>query len=708
MSGHGWVNLVRQPARISDFRATTFYDRRFISLHEFAAGNQAGFCSEAPGVHPLRSETHDVTRIVLTLCLGALAVASIPVESALAQSRKKPAAKNAPAKKAPPPPPKVNLPVEAPRTNIKIAPVEPSQREHALRSASIIDGIIERGLEKAGMEPNLLVPDEAFVRRVYLDITGTIPTSREYRSFMASRSPDKRTVLIDKLLNEPGYASHFYNYWADILRIVDKVDNNTYLRPYGDWVKQSLRENKPYDKMVHDMIAAEGRVWENPAVGFTLRDNGMPLDNLNNMVRTFLGTRIGCAQCHDHPFDKWSQNDFYKLAAFVSGTEFRINGKMGINVSDKQIMAASPGEKSPEYRNARSILRLNRPGIWQNARKQLKYPADYQYQNAKPNQLVEASVLWGNSSKPIKPENRREVLADWIASEDNPRFPLTIANRLWKRALGVGVIEPVDDMMDESKPSNPELMDFLVAEMKRVQFNLKEFQRIIYFTKTYQRRATYDDLSPTDSYRFPGPVLRRMSAEQVWDSLVTLTLPNPDQILRPEDESYTSIIGIDGKTTPQQVVAKAAEMQEWRKQDGLLKRKRLYKGAELMRASELPQPLPDAHFLRQFGQSERDSISESHTDGTVPQLLTMFNGQVSHMMLEYGSVMVTDVMAKSGLDDQCEMMFICILSRLPTEEEKAIAVREMRSTMNDKTNKLAGHGNVLWALLNTREFLFVQ
>jgi hypothetical protein len=647
-----------------------------------------------------------VSRIVLTLCLSALAVASFPTESALAQARKKPAAKK-PVKKAPPKP-KINLPVQAARKEVRIAPVSPSQRERALRSAAIIDGIIERGLKKAGMEPNLLVPDEAFVRRVYLDITGTIPTSREYRSFMASRSPDKRTVLIDRLLNTPGYASNFYNYWADILRLVDKVDNNTYLRPYGDWVKQSLRDNKPYDQMVHDMVAAEGRVWENPAVGFTLRDNGMPLDNLNNMVRTFLGTRIGCAQCHDHPFDKWTQDEFYKLAAFVSGTEFRINGKMGIKVSDKQIMAASPGMKSQEYRNGRNILRMNRAGIWQNARKQLRYPADYQYENAKPKELVKAAVLWGSASKPVKPENRREVLADWIATENNPRFVLTIANRLWKRALGVGVIEPVDDMMDESKPSNPELMEFLIAEMKRVQFNLKEFQRIIYFTKAYQRRAYYGDLNPEDSYRFPGPVLRRMTAEQVWDSLVTLTLPDPDEILRPEDDGYTSIISIDGKTTAQQVIAKAKEMQEWRKEDGALKRKRVYKGAELMRASELPQPLPDAHFLRQFGQSERDIISDSHTDGTVPQLLTMFNGQVSHMMLEYGSVMFTEVMAKKALEDQCEMMFICILSRKPNEREKAAAIREMRSTMKDKTNKYAGHGNVLWALLNTREFLFVQ
>ena len=228
---------------------------------------------------------------VLTICLAAVLAtsASLETSTALAQARKKPAAKKAAPKRKAPPKPRINLPMEAKRTEVKIAPVSASQRGRAQRSAAMIDAIVERGLSRAGQEPNLLVPDEAFVRRAYLDITGTIPTAREYRTFILSRSSSKRVELIDRLLDKAGYASHFYNYWADVLRIVDKVDNNTYLRPYGDWVKQSLRENKPFDTMVKEMITAEGKVWENPAVGFTLRDNGMALDNLNNMVRTFPG-----------------------------------------------------------------------------------------------------------------------------------------------------------------------------------------------------------------------------------------------------------------------------------------------------------------------------------------------------------------------------------------------------------------------------------
>ncbi len=187
-----------------------------------------------------------------------------------------------------------------------------------------------------------------------------------------------------------------------------------------------------------------------------------------------------------------------------------------------------------------------------------------------------------------------------------------------------------------------------------------------------------------------------------------MTLKDPDGILRPEDDSYTSILNIGPSTTVDQVIEKAKRLDQHRKAQGQARRKRLYKGMELMRASELPQPLPEGHFLRQFGQSRRDIISDSHTDGTVPQLLTMFNGPVTHMMLEYGSVIFEDVMSKKSLEDQCEMMFVCILSRYPTDQEKAAALREMRSTLKDKKYKYAGHGNVLWALLNTREFLFIQ
>lgn len=643
--------------------------------------------------------------LALTLMV-AFSLLTFDEPACLAQARRKNS--RAPAKKKAPPRPRILLPTDVETTDVEVAPVSPTQRDRAVASAARIDALIEAELRRSGSEPNELTTDEQFARRAYLDITGTIPTADQTLAFLKSTHPKKRLALVDSLLGKPGYASHFYNYWADVLRVVDKVDNNTYLRPYGDWVKECLRENRPWNEMVHEMITAEGKVWETPAVGFVLRDSGMPLDNLNSMVRTFLGTRIGCAQCHDHPFDRWTQKEFYQLAGFVGGTQYRVDRPRGYKINDKQIQAASPGTNSQEYRNGRNILRYNRAGIFVNEKASLKFPPDYGYDDAKPGDVVKPAVLFGSAPRSFQPAERRKILADWIVSYDNERFAKTLANRLWQRALGVGLIEPVDDMRDDTEASNPELMDFLTAEMHRLNFDMKEFQRILYYTKTYQRQAHFDDLDPEEPYLFPGPVLRRMTAEQVWDSLLTLTLKKPDAMVRPSDESYTAIIDIDETTTAQQIVDKGRQLQSWRKEENAERRKRLYKGVELLRASELPQPLPDGHFLRQFGQSDRDIALDSHTDGTVPQLLTMFNGPVTHMMLEPGSVIVDEVMDKRGLNDRVDVMFLSILNRHATDDERAYAMRELRRTMKDKKYPLAGHGNVLWALLNTREFLFIQ
>ncbi len=598
--------------------------------------------------------------------------------------------------------PKSNLPTGAEKTKVEIEPVKPELRDAALRSAAKIDALVDAGLKKAGQKPNEMSSPEHFVRRAYLDISGTIPNFKQTEMYLANKAESSRIVLIDTLLSRPGYASQMYNWMADILRLVDKSDNNNYLRPYSDWVKECLQDNEPWDSMVHDMLTAEGRVWDEPAAGFVLRDPGMPLDNLNNAVRIFLGTRIGCAQCHDHPFDKWTQKEFYSLAAFTAGIEYRPTTKININNKDIDKASSKDGKESNEARQAKQLMRLNRNGVSSNDKKQLKFPHDYQYSNAKPEQLAIPSVLWGTAPTKINNSERRKVFADWVATGDNPRFQLTMANRLWQKAMGIGLIEPADDMKDETKATNPELMEFLASELKRLKFDLKEFQRIIYYSKTYQRAATYGELDPEKPYLFPGPLLRRMTAEQVWDSLLTLTMPNPEMVVRPDDDEYVATVSLTDKTTAAELLKKVEHLAEVRKEENKEKNKRLYKGQELVRASELPQPLPEGHFLRQFGQSDRQTIADSHTDGTVPQLLTMFNGPVTHMMLEQGSVIYNEVMLATTVEGQINKIFVLVLNRHPTAAERAVAQKEIKAAGP------AGIGNVIWALLNTREFLFVQ
>lgn len=579
------------------------------------------------------------------------------------------------------------------RKKVTIKPVNPSTLDSVLESAAHIDNLVANHLRQKGLKANPPVSDEVFVRRIYLDITGTIPTGRQAANFLASNDGEKRRKLIDQLLNSPGYASHMYNYWANVMRVVDRPNGNTYLRPYTEWLKDQFRRNVPYDVWVRELMTAEGKSWENPATGYLLRDTGMPLDNLSNTTRIFLGTRIGCAQCHNHPFDTWTQRDFYELAAFFGGVMTRDYRK------ETRVPGIESKKEEDEIYTMRRIVRLNQAKVWDNPGKKLRFPKDYAYKDAKPGQVVPTGVLFGRDEL-AKGSTPRQAFANWM-TRGNDRFATTIANRMWKRAFGIGLIEPVDDMNDQTEAAIPELMEFLSAEMKRLKYDLKEFQRIIYNTRIYQRAATYEPLNPVKHYDFTGPVLRRMTAEQVWDSLLTLTIAGPDELLRPADTEYLAAVNIKPGTTADMLQDQAIRHDEVTKADREIEREYMYKGRVLRRASELPQPLPDSHFLRQFGQSDRKIVENSSDEGTVPQLLALFNGPVTHMMLEEGSVIYDELVAAPD-NKKIDVIFYSLLSRPPSSTERGTATKEIRESGR------AGYGNVIWALLNTREFLFVQ
>ncbi|MCH2105247.1 MAG: DUF1549 domain-containing protein, partial [Planctomycetes bacterium] len=185
----------------------------------------------------------------------------------------------------------------------------PESREATAEKAARVDELIDAHLKESGLTPPPVADDEAFVRRAYLDINGRIPTNREAEKFFASAEEDKRDALVHELLRSPGFVSHSFNYWADILRIKSMLARRTSGEPFIHWMKDSLAENKPYDEWVAELLAADGpgHARDNGATGLMLRDRNMPEDSMSNTVRVFLGTRLECAQCHDHPFDKWTQ-----------------------------------------------------------------------------------------------------------------------------------------------------------------------------------------------------------------------------------------------------------------------------------------------------------------------------------------------------------------------------------------------------------------
>jgi hypothetical protein len=613
-----------------------------------------------------------------------------------------PAGKLAGKAKEPPPP-------ELPQRKITIAKVNPDSHTKVLASAAKIDELVDADLKKRGIKPNPVTTDEQFLRRVFLDITGAIPSYKQVRTWLALNDKTRRSRLIDNLLNQEGYASHAYNYWADILRLREE----RFLRalpsqPYNEWVRATLETNRPYDEWVREMIAASGRGFENPATGYLLRDAGMPLDATNNTIRVFLGTQIGCAQCHDHPFDKWTQMDFYQVAAFLYPTDFRLPPKDVYGSKDgEKTMKQSLEKVDPQFRafRYRPVLEANLVTVV-DAPKKLKLPSDYKYDDGKPNEVVKPRTIFDPPAEIKSGETPRQTLARWMTASDNPRFARTIANRMWKRLFGIGLIEPVDDIRDDTVAANPALMEFLEKEMVRVKFDLKEFQRILMNTQAYQRQASAEEVSPGEEYHFPGPILRRMTAEQVWDSfLVVASFHDLNDYHREPSHLASDLLKVDlAQATPEKIVEALKAFTDFTSNKTQRERTKPYEyqGLVLVRASELPAPLPPGHFLRQFGQSDREQIEASSLDGTVPQVLQMFNGPITHMMLDDDSAMYRNVTSEKDVDKRVDVIFLSILARKPDVAEKKAALEEIKKHSN------AGYGNVIWALVNTPEFLFVQ
>lgn len=592
-----------------------------------------------------------------------------------------------------------------------VTPVNSERKAECREVARKIDALVEANLKEHGIEPNPPATDHVFARRVFLDTVGCIPTLIETNAFVAEKRSDKREAAIDKLLGSPGYVSHMYNFWANILRIKDRPQNNILAYAFRDWMKDQLRKNRPYDSWVYEMLTAEGKLWENPAVGYTLRDNGMPLVHVDNTVRVFLGTQIGCAQCHDHPFDDWTQQDFYQLAAFTHGTRTRDGGGTPafengnpIQRIRKELTQIEEGKRLVGSMN--TVLQSNLFRVSFNPKRKLKLPHDYQYDDAKPNQPVQAKVLWGDVPTRDKSKSPREQYANWLTSADNPRFAKAIANRLWKKVMGVGLIEPIDDIKDDSPCENHELLKLLTDEMIRLKFNQKEFIRTLMYTNTYQRASSDFDPSAAEFYHFPGPRLRRMSAEQVWDSILTIAIYNPYAYQLPSTEEFAKTVDMDlSKVSAKDVEerSKAFDENVGPRARNKIMNTAAYRRRVLARASELASPLPADHFIRQFGQCDRETIEGDSTEPNVPQILTMFNGPFTHMMLEKGSVIYDNLSLAKNPRDAMNVMFLSILNRPPTSRDRDVAMQEI-----SRGDQAMGFGNVVWALINTREFLFIQ
>ncbi|MEN8725627.1 MAG: DUF1549 domain-containing protein [Lentimonas sp.] len=681
----------------------------------------------------------------------------------------------------------LNLPV--------VSPVKKSDLH--INASQQIDQFLAIYQQSKGVKPESIVDDATYLRRAYLKIIGRIPTHAEAVHFLDNATPDKRRQLVDKLLDSPGYVSHNFNLWADVLRVKTTGREGSRFGGifYAQWLKDQLRENVPYDEFVASLITAEGYPWDNPATAYYLRDFGMPLDNMSMTAQIFLGTQLQCAQCHNHPTDKWTQKEFYELSAFTYGISTRMDQKspnfkaQPVMKKIQELARKENGGKKVKYNDnytMRAAKEFMQPLQWgvEHVQKPLKLPHDYQYDDSPPKSVVEPSILFGelDTTELHNPTARVESYADWMVSRNNDRFTKVIANRMWKHVMGKGLIEPVDNLTDESLAESPELMAFLESLMKGVDYDLKQYLRVLYNTDHFQRTAVIDNPDLDDDYNLEGPIFQRMSSEQIWDSIATLMTPDIDQIFQ---QSYTAsnqgnlyetgkrpavAVFLEEKTPAEFVdyikvfAGKYKAYNELRSDASAVKNDPKLKNSEegkeilhtyreattewramlnpnldgdadeeqmgmsmmmsntqmlperrgkgkkfqekwmkgIRRASELQSPQASGHLLEVFGQSDRMLIENADDGGNVLQALFLMNSWQTNGLLASNSAPVVEARLAETVEQKIETLYIGFLSRKPTQAETDALIEYY------KKDPRKARERIIWAMMNTQQFLFIQ
>jgi len=355
--------------------------------------------------------------------------------------------------------------------------------------SNFIDKHVDAKLQKMKIQPSELCTDAEFIRRVSLDVTGLPPKVDRVRAFLSDTNADKRNKLIDELLGSNDYVDCWANKWADLLQCNGENLGQKGVWVYRQWIKQSIAANVPYDKMVRGLLTAEGSAYKNPAVNYfrVLREPGKITEDVS---QTFLGVRFNCNKCHDHPFEKWTQNQYYEFGAYFAQVAFK--------------KGALPGEEIV-YRN---------------------YMGG-EVKHLKTDMVVAPHVPVGSARATSAAEDRRDPFVDWLTSKENPFFAKSMANRVWSYFFGKGIIDPVDDIRASNPPSNPALLEVLTDEFVKSGFDLRKLMRTICQSRTYQLSIRPNKWNEDDKMNFSHALPRRLSAEQLMDAVAQATGVRP-------------------------------------------------------------------------------------------------------------------------------------------------------------------------------------
>jgi Protein of unknown function (DUF1553)/Protein of unknown function (DUF1549) len=501
---------------------------------------------------------------------------------------------------------------------------------------NFVDEPLFANLKAIGVPPSPVCDDATFLRRVSLDIAGRLPTEKEAHEFLVSQETNKREQVIDALLRSPDYADYFANKWTALLK--NRRDDASDLKSnfaFHAWIRDSLLANKPYDQFVRELLAATGTVIGNPAVAWYKRVKE-PKEQLEDVAQLFLGVRMQCAQCHHHPFERWSQDDYYSLAAFFS--------QVGRKPSNTR------GEDLIFHKRGVATAKNVKTGV----------------------PLMPAAL--GDAIPEIAPdEDPRLKLVDWMASKENPFFAKALVNRYWKHFFQRGLIEPEDDIRDTNPPTNPELLAALEKHFVDSGFDLKSLVRVITQSTAYQLSSSPNQYNIADRQNYSRYYPRRMQAEMLLDAIDAVT------------ESKTDFPNLPLGT----------------------------------RAIALPDNSYNraSPFLKVFGRPESESVCECERvqSSSLAQSLHLINaGDVKAKLSQSnGRAERLSKDSRPAAEKVCELYRVAF-AREPRADELQIAVEYLAELRTDAAGKPLDAAqsdrlnlqDLIWALINTKEFLF--
>ena len=482
-----------------------------------------------------------------------------------------------------------------------------------------IDKLVDAKLQKLRITPSPTCTDEVFLRRAYLDIVGGLPSVEEYQRFMANQSPKKREELVDELLGRKEFVELWVLKWAELLQIrsSNQLSYKATLQ-YYNWLQDRIARNVPVNEWVIELLGASGGTFKNPPTNYYQNETDI-LKVTENVAQVFMGMRIQCAQCHNHPFDRWTMDDYYSFASFFS-----------------QI-----GRKGAD--DPREVVVFNSGGG------DVRHPVGGR---------VMAPKFLGGAAPDTAGKDRRQVMAQWLASPDNAYFGTNLANIVWAHFLGRGIVDEVDDVRVSNPASNQELLDELGRKFTEYKYDFKKLVRDICTSRTYQRATATNPSNELDTRNFSHAAIRRIRAETFLDCITQVT------------------------TTQNKFPG-------------------LPSGA---RAVQIADGTVSNYFLTTFGRATRETVCacEVRLEPTLSQSLHLLNGETTGNRIKQGDLVGKMLAAKKTPEQILEEVYIRCMSRKPAADE----IARLMALVNGEADKKKALEDAFWAVLNSREFMF--